>query len=87
MWNGDHLYPKFGLQILQDRSSIQWVEGEILYIHEQLRAMGENIALEYPLMNRFIWKSNKSIFSLQKVKVITILFQSYNFILIRYDFF
>jgi hypothetical protein len=87
VWNGDHLYPKFGLQILQDRSSIQWVEGEILYIHEQLRAMGENIALEYPLMNRFIWKSNKSIFSLQKVKVITILFQSYNFILIPYDFF
>jgi hypothetical protein len=38
-------------------------------------------------MNRFIWKSNKSNFLLQKDEVVTILFQSYNFILISYDFF
>jgi len=87
MWSGNYLYPKFDLQNLQDRSLIQWVEGEILYIHEQLRNMGQNIAMEYPLMNRFIWKSNTSNFFLQKDEVVTILFQSYNFILISYIFF
>jgi len=35
MWSGNYLYPNFDLQNLQDRSLIQWVEGEILYIHEQ----------------------------------------------------
>ncbi len=49
--------------------------------------MGQNIAMEHPIMNRFIWKSNKSNFLLQKDEVVTILFQSYNFILISYDFF
>jgi hypothetical protein len=51
VWSGNYLYPKFDLQNLQDRSLIQWVEGEILYIHEQLQEMGQNIAMEYPLMN------------------------------------
>jgi len=87
MWSGNYLYPKFDLQNLQDRSLIQWVEGEILYIHEQLRNMGQNIAMEYPLINRFIWKSNTSNFFLQKDEVVTILFQSYNFILISYIYF
>jgi hypothetical protein len=41
--------------------------------------MGQNIAMELPIMNRFIWKSNKSKKILQKDEVVTILFQSYNF--------
>ncbi|CAM6051312.1 unnamed protein product [Sphagnum compactum] len=69
MWSGDYLYPKFTLQNLQHRSLIQWVEGVILYIHEQLRDMGQNIAMELPIMNRFIWKSNKPNFFLQKDEV------------------
>jgi len=85
--SGDYLYPKFTLQNLQHRSLIQWVEGGILYIHEQLRDMGQNIAMELPIMNRFIWQSNEPNFILQKDEVVTILFQSYNFILISYDFF
>ncbi len=85
--SGDYLYPKFTLQNLQHRSLIQWVEGGILYIHEQLRDMGQNIAMELPTMNRFIWKSKKPNFILQKHEVVTILFQSYNFILISYEFF
>ncbi len=87
VWSGDYLHPKFALQNLQHRSLIQWVEGGILYIHEQLRDMGQNIAMELPIMNRFIWKSNKPNFFLQKDEVVTIPFQSYNFILISYDFF
>jgi dephospho-CoA kinase len=86
-WNGKYEYPKFELQNLQDRSLIQWKEGEILYIHEQLRDMGQNIAMEPPIMNRFIWKSHQSNYFLQKDKVVIILFQSYNFISISYDFF
>ncbi len=86
-WNGDHLHPKFALQNLQHRSLIQRGEGGILYIHEQLRDMGQNIAMEPPIMNRFIWKSNDSNFFLQKDEVVTIFFHSYNFILISYDFF
>jgi hypothetical protein len=35
-WSGDYLYPEFGLQNLQHRSLIQWIEGGILSIHEQL---------------------------------------------------
>jgi hypothetical protein len=87
MWGEDYSYPKFALRNLQHRSLIQQVEGGILYIHEQLRDMGQCIAMELPILNRFIWKSNKSNFFLQKDEVVTILFHSYNFILISYDFF
>jgi hypothetical protein len=87
VWNGDYLYPKLTLQNLQHRSLIQWVEGGILYIHKPLRDMGQNIAMELPIMNRFIWKSNNPNFFLQKDEVVTILFQSYNFIMISYEFF
>jgi hypothetical protein len=66
---------------------IQWVEGGILYIHEQLWDMGQSMVMELPIMNHFIWKSNKPNLFLQKDKVVTILFQSYNFILISYEFF
>jgi hypothetical protein len=45
------------------------VEGEILYMHEQLRNMGQSIAMELPIMNRFIWKSNKPNCFLQKDEV------------------
>jgi len=86
-WNGDYSNPKFGLQNLQHRSLIQQIEGGILYIHEQLRDMGQNIAMELPIMNRCIWKSNQSNYFLQKDEVVIILFQSYNFISISYDFF
>jgi hypothetical protein len=87
-WSGDDLHPKFGLENLQDRSLIQWEEGGILYMHEQLRDMGQNIATKLPIMNRFMWsKSNKANFYLQKHEVVTILFQSYNFILISMIYF
>jgi nucleoside-triphosphatase THEP1 len=85
--SGDYLDPKCGLQILQHRSLIEWIEGGILYIHEQLRDMGRKIAMELPIMNRFIWKSNQSNYCLQKDEVIILLFQSYNFISISYDSF
>jgi hypothetical protein len=55
--------------------------------YEQLQNMGQNIAMELPIMNHFIWKSNNPNFFLQKDQVVTILFQSYNFILISYEFF
>jgi hypothetical protein len=86
MWNGDE-HPYVALQNLQHRSLIESAQGGILYIHDQLRDMGQNIAMELPIMNRFIWKSNKSNLFLQKDEVVTILFQSYTFILIFYDFF
>jgi hypothetical protein len=86
-WSGDYLHPKFELQNLQHRSLIQWVEGGILYIHEQLQDIGQNIAMELPITNHIIWKSNKPNFSLQKDEVVTILLQSYNFILISYELF
>jgi nucleoside-triphosphatase THEP1 len=76
---GDYLHLKLSLQNLQNRSLIQWVKGGTLYIHEQLRDMGQQIAMELPIMNRFIWKSNQSNFFLQKDEVVTILFQSYNY--------
>ncbi len=79
MWSGDYLHPRRALQNLQNGSLIQWVEGGTLYIHEQLRDMGQQIAMELPIMNRFIWKSNRSNLFLQKDEVVTILFQSYNF--------
>jgi hypothetical protein len=63
-------YPKFELQNLQHRSLIQWAESGILYIHEQLQHMGQNIAMELPIMNRFIRKSNKPNFVLQKDEVV-----------------
>jgi len=85
--NGDYLNRKFELQNLQHRSLVQSTKDGILYIHEQLRDMGQNIAMELPIMNRFIWKSNESNFLLQKDEVVTILFQSYNFIFISYKFF
>ncbi|CAM6024082.1 unnamed protein product [Sphagnum balticum] len=70
-WSGDDLHPKFGLGNLQDRSLIQWEEGGILYMHEQLRDMGQSIAMKLPIMNRFIWsKSNKPNFYLQKHEVV-----------------
>jgi hypothetical protein len=80
VWSGDYSHPKFGLQNLQQRSLIQWKEGGILYIHEQLRDMGRNIAMELPIMNRCIWKSNHSNYFLPKDEVVILLFQSYNFI-------
>jgi energy-coupling factor transporter ATP-binding protein EcfA2 len=85
--SGDYLYPKLGLQNLQDRSLIEQGEGGILYIHDQLRDMGRKIATELPIMNRFVWKSNQSNYFLQKDEVVILLFQSYNFISISYEFF
>ncbi len=87
VWSGDYLNPKFELQNLQDTSLVQWAQDGILYIHEQLRDMGQNIAMEVPIMKQFIWKSNKSNLFLQKDEVVTILFQSYNSILISSNFF
>jgi len=84
VWSGNR---KFELQNLQHRSLVQWAEDGILYMHEQLRDMGQNITMETPITNRFIWKSNESNFLLQKDEVVTILFQFYNFILISNDFF
>ncbi|CAK9261361.1 unnamed protein product [Sphagnum jensenii] len=68
-WSGDYLYPKLGLQNLQDRSIIEQVKGGILYIHDQLRNMGQSIAIKLPIMNRFVWKSNQSNVFLQKDEV------------------
>jgi GTPase SAR1 family protein len=85
-WSGDYLDPKFELQNLRHRSLIEWAEGGILYIHEQLQDMGQNIINELPIMNRFIWKSNTPNFFLQKDEVVAIRFQSYNFILVSHEF-
>jgi len=71
VWSGDYLYPKFALQTLRQRSLIQWVDGGILYIQEQLQDMAQHI----PIMNRFIWKSNIPNLFLQKDEVVTTLFQ------------
>ncbi len=86
-WSGYYLHPKIGLQNLQDRCLIEHAKGGILSIHDQLRDMGQHIAMELPIMNRFVWKSNQSNYFLQKHKVVILLFQSYNFISISYDFF
>jgi energy-coupling factor transporter ATP-binding protein EcfA2 len=65
-WNADGLSnPMLRLQNLKDKSLIKWAEDGILYMHEQLRDMGQNIAMEVP-MSRFIWKPN---ISLQKNQV------------------
>ncbi len=69
MWNREE-HPYVALRNLQHRSLLEWAEGGILYIHDQLRDMGQNIAMERPIMNRFIWKSNKSNLSLQKDEVV-----------------
>ncbi len=86
-WSGDYLHPKFGLKKLQERSLIEEAKGGILYIHDQLRDMGRKIATELPIMNRFVWNSNQSNYFLQKDEVVILLFQSFNFISIYYDFF
>jgi len=57
--------PKLKLQNLKDRSLIKWAEDGSLYMHEQLRDMGQNIAMKIT-MSRFIWKPN---ISLQKNQV------------------
>jgi hypothetical protein len=57
--------PMFKLLNLKDRSLIKWVEDGSLYMHEQLRDMGRNIATKVT-MSRFIWKPN---ISLQKNQV------------------
>ncbi len=49
MWSEDDLRPLFGLQNLKDRYLIKWTEDGILYMHEQLRNMGRNIAMEVPM--------------------------------------
>jgi energy-coupling factor transporter ATP-binding protein EcfA2 len=57
-WNGDYSpSPMLRLQNLKDKSLIKWVEDGNLYMHEQLRDMGRNIATEIT-MSRFIWKPN-----------------------------
>ncbi|KAH8955609.1 hypothetical protein BDL97_08G149100 [Sphagnum fallax] len=67
MWSGDYLHPKLELKNLKDRYLIQWEEGGILYIHEQLHNMGQRIASDF--MNCFIWKSNEPNFFSQEDKV------------------
>jgi len=65
-WNADgSSSPMLGLQNLKDRSLIKWGEDGSLYMHEQLRDMGRNIATKVT-MSRFIWKPN---ISLQKNQV------------------
>jgi energy-coupling factor transporter ATP-binding protein EcfA2 len=57
-WNGDDSSNvMLILQNLKDRSLIKWAKDGSLYMHEQLRDMGRNIATEVT-MNRFIWKPN-----------------------------
>jgi len=51
---------KLMLQNLKDRSLIKWAEDGNLYMHEQLRDMGRNIATKVT-MSRFIWKPNVSL--------------------------
>jgi energy-coupling factor transporter ATP-binding protein EcfA2 len=59
--NGDDSSsPMFKLQNLKDRSLIKWAKDGSLYMHEQLRDMGRNIATEVT-MSRFIWKPNISL--------------------------
>jgi hypothetical protein len=65
-WNADSSSsPMLRLQNFKDRSLIKWAKDGTLYMHEQLRDMGRNIAMEVP-MSRFIWKPN---ISLQKNQV------------------
>jgi hypothetical protein len=55
----DSSSPTLMLQNMKDRYLIKWVEDGNLYMHEQLRDMGQNIATK--TMNRFIWKPNISL--------------------------
>jgi predicted secreted protein len=56
--NGNYsLSPMFALQNLKDRSLINWAKNGDLYMHEQLRDMGRNIATTV-IMNRLIWRPN-----------------------------
>jgi hypothetical protein len=73
-WSGDYLHPKFGLQNLQDRSLIDATKHGILYIHDQLRDMGQNITMKLPNMNRFVFKPNQANYFLQKNEVVILLF-------------
>jgi hypothetical protein len=60
-WNGDDSFSfMLILQNLKDRSLIKWAEDGSLYMHEQLRDMGRNIATEVT-MSRFIWKPKISL--------------------------
>jgi hypothetical protein len=60
-WNADgSSSPMLRLQNLKDRSLIKWAEDGSLYMHEQLRDMGRNIATEVT-MSQFIWKPNTSL--------------------------
>ncbi|CAK9194138.1 unnamed protein product, partial [Sphagnum troendelagicum] len=59
--------PMFKLRNLKDRSLIKWAENGNLYMHEQLRDMGRNIATKVT-MSRFIWKPNMSLQKNQVVK-------------------
>ncbi|KAH8957983.1 hypothetical protein BDL97_07G120300, partial [Sphagnum fallax] len=61
--------PMFKLLNLKDRSLIKWAEDDNLYMHEQLRDMGQNIATDIT-MTRFIWKPNKSLQKNQVVKIL-----------------
>ncbi len=60
-WNGnDSSSLMVILKNLKDRFLIKWAEDGTLYMHEQLRDMGRNIATEVT-MSRFIWKPNISL--------------------------
>ncbi len=60
-WNGDgSSSPMLRVQNLKDKFLIKWAENGNLYMHEQLRDMGRNIATEVT-MNRFIWKPKISL--------------------------
>jgi hypothetical protein len=49
-WHVDGLSSlMFRLQNLKDKFLIKWAEDGILYMHEQLRNMGRNIAMEVPM--------------------------------------
>jgi hypothetical protein len=81
-WNeDDSSSPILRLQNLKDRSLIKWAEDGSVYMHEQLRDMGRNIATKIT-MSRFIWKKN---ISLQKHQVEQhVLIQSYDiYILVK----
>ncbi|KAH8955605.1 hypothetical protein BDL97_08G148700 [Sphagnum fallax] len=70
MCTGDYLHPKYELQNLQHRSLIQWAEGGILYIHEQLQDMGQNIVMELPITNHFMWEKKNPNCFLQRNEVV-----------------
>jgi hypothetical protein len=60
-WNADSSSnPMLTLNNLEDRSLIKWAQDGSLYMHEQLRDMGRNIATKVT-MNQFIWKPNTSL--------------------------